>query len=180
MKHINITFILIMLFCMKGIRAFAYDIKVPNSDGVSIYYSYNGDGTSVSVCFDSSKKFFGNVVIHETITYNNKTYSVTSIGSSAFSGSTGLKSVTIPESVTSIGSDAFWGCSGLKSVTIPESVTSIRSEAFHSCTSLTSVTIPNSVTSIGSSAFSSCSGLKSVTIPESVTSIGGSAFSGCI
>ena len=39
--------------------------------------------------------------------------SVTSIGSSAFSGCSGLTSVKIPEGVTSIGSEAFWGCSGL-------------------------------------------------------------------
>ena len=82
--------------------------------------------------------------------------SVTSINSSAFSGCTGLTSITIPNSVTSIGSSAFYGCSGLTSVTIPNSVTSIGDWAFKECSSLTSVTIPNSVTSIGSSAFENC------------------------
>ena len=90
-----------------------------------------------------------------------------------------MTSVTIPNSVTSIGSSAFFGCSGLTSVTIPNSVTSIRSAAFRYCSGLTSVTIPNSVTSIGSYAFESCSGLSSVTISNSVTRIGSYAFSGC-
>ncbi|MBR3938887.1 MAG: leucine-rich repeat domain-containing protein, partial [Bacteroidales bacterium] len=85
-------------------------------------------------------------------------------------------SVTIPNSVTSIGSSAFSGCSGLTSVTIGNSVTSIGSNAFYGCSGLTSVTIGNSVTSIGSSAFYECSGLTSVTIPNSVTSIGYEAF----
>ncbi|MBQ8570786.1 MAG: leucine-rich repeat protein [Kiritimatiellae bacterium] len=68
----------------------------------------------------------------------------------------------ILDSVTTIGSGAFYGCSGLTSVTIGNSVTSIGSSAFEGCSSLTSVTIPDSVTSIGNSAFSGCSGLKFV------------------
>ena len=105
--------------------------------------------------------------------------SVTSIGSSAFSGCTGLTSVTIPNSVTSIGDLAFSGCTGLTSVTIPNSVISIGSNAFNGCTGLTSIEIPNSVTSIGDGAFYRCSGLTSVTIPNSVISIGGGAFAYC-
>ena len=105
--------------------------------------------------------------------------SVTSIGNSAFSGCTGLTSVTIPNSVTSIGESAFYDCSSLTSVTIPNSVTSIGEGAFSGCSGLTSVTIPNSVTTIGYYAFSGCTGLTSVTIPNSVTTIGDNAFSGC-
>ena len=105
--------------------------------------------------------------------------SVTSIGYAAFSGCSGLTSITIPNSVTSIGDYAFLGCSGLTTVTIPNSVTSIGVWAFGDCSGLTSVTIPNSVTSIGDNAFFGCSGLTSVTIPNSVTSIGDHAFYYC-
>ena len=104
--------------------------------------------------------------------------SVTSIGYGAFSGCSGLTSITIPNSVTSIDG-AFSGCSGLTSITIPNSVTSIKGGAFADCSGLSSVTIPNSVTSIGNSAFYGCSGLTSITIPNSVTSIGDHAFYGC-
>ena len=105
--------------------------------------------------------------------------SVTSIGDYAFSGCSGLTSITIPDSVTSIGDGVFSSCSGLTSITIPDSVTSIGDGVFSSCSGLTSITIPNSVTSIGEYAFSGCSGLTSITIPNSVTSIGEWAFSGC-
>ena len=93
--------------------------------------------------------------------------------------SAAIGEIIIPNSVTSIGSSAFYGCSGLTSVTIPNSVTSIGDYAFSGCSGLTSVTIPNSVTSIGEYAFAGCWGLTSVTIPNSVTNIGGGAFKGC-
>ena len=105
--------------------------------------------------------------------------SVTSIGSYAFNGCTGLTSVTIPDSVTSIGGSAFNGCTGLTSVTIPDSVTSIGYSAFDGCTGLTSVTIGKGVTSIGTYAFKNCTGLTSVTIPDSVITIESYAFEGC-
>ena len=117
--------------------------------------------------------------IPASVTYNGKTYSVTSIGYAAFYNCYGLTSVTIPNSVTSIGDGAFSECRNLTSVTIPNSVTSIGDFAFYECSGLTSVTIPNSVTSIGESAFQYCSGLTSVTIGNSVTSIGDYAFYCC-
>ena len=187
MKKLNITFLLTMLISMVGLNASAHDIEVKNADGKTIYYNFINDNTELAVTcrgsyYDSySNEYTGNVVIPESVTYNNnnKTYSVTSIGQYAFRGCSGLTSVTIPNSVTNIGEGAFYNCSGLTSVTIPNSVTSIGGAAFYGCSNLTSVTIPNSVTSIGHDAFRGCSGLTSVTIPNSVTSIGHDAFNGC-
>jgi len=105
--------------------------------------------------------------------------SVTSIGSSAFYGCSGLTSVTIPDSVTSISDHAFAHCTGLTSVTIPDSVTSIEEYTFDECTGLTSVTIGNGVTSIGRRAFYRCTDLTNVTIGKGVTSIEWEAFYRC-
>jgi len=91
----------------------------------------------------------------------------------------GLTSVTIPNTVTSIGSSAFSGCRGLTSVSLPASLTSIGDSAFSGCSSLTSVSFPASLTWIGDSAFSGCSRLTSVNFPASLTSIGKEAFLIC-
>ena len=121
--------------------------------------------------------------------------SVTSIGSSAFSGCSGLTSIIIPESVTSIGDDVFYDCSGLTSITIPfvggkadgsgETYFGYIFGAYsynyndnYVPASLKEVIITGG-TSIENSAFYGCSGLTSIIIPNSVTRIGYDAFSGC-
>jgi hypothetical protein len=104
---------------------------------------------------------------------------VMSIGYYAFSGCSGLTSITIPNTVKVIGQGAFSECNSLISVSIPNSVTSIGHRAFSYCNSLTSVNIPDSVTILDSYIFYSCSGLISVSIPNSVFSIGERAFYDC-
>ena len=148
-----------------------YNILTDKTNEVEVTYQYKGSSNNYS--------YLTTALIPETVTYNGTTYSVTSIGSSAFYYCKGLTSVTIGNSVTSIGKNAFYYCKGLTSVTIGNSVTSIGEDAFSDCYGLTSITIPNSVTSIGNMAFSDCSGLTSVTIGNSVTTIGSAAFYGC-
>ena len=73
-----------------------------------------------------------------------------------------VKEITISEDITSIGSYALYGCSGLTSVTIGNSVTSIGSSAFYGCSDIISIIIPGNVKSIGNSAFANCSELLDV------------------
>ena len=82
---------------------------------------------------DGCNSYSGSITIPETVVYSGTTFSVTSVGVSAFDGSSDLISVTIPNSVNSIGDYAFYECSGLTSITIPNSVTSIGESAFDGC-----------------------------------------------
>ena len=178
-------FLLSLLAILANISIYAHDIAVANEDGVTIYYRYVNNNTELAVTYQGtsyatySDEYSGNVVIPESVSYNGKTFSVTSIVNYAFRDCSSLTSIIIPESVISIGGYAFYGCSGLTSITIPNSVTTIGYSSFSGCFRLTSVTIPESLTSIGGEVFLGCSGLTSITIPESVTSIGKSAFDGC-
>ena len=107
--------ILTMLLCFAGTKTYAYDIAVPNSDGVTIYYNYINDGTELEVA-SGDNKYSGVVNIPSQVTYQGETTNVTSIGSSAFQYCSGLTSVTIPNSVTSIGQGAFGGCYRLNTI----------------------------------------------------------------
>ena len=174
--------IMAVAMMMLSLQAMAYEFSYIHQ-GKTLYYNATSDST-VEVTFyvnnnNNDVYATGDVVIPSTITCNNTTYSVTSIGRVAFICCSDLITVSIPNSVTSIGERAFDGCSKLTSVNIPNSVTSIERGVFRGCLVLTSVTIPNSVTSIGEMAFEYCSGLTSINIPNSVTSIGKSAFYGC-
>ena len=172
--HNSLRALFLSLTVLLSLPMLAVEVEI---NGIN--YDLNADATQATVV-SKSDKYSGDVVIPESVEYGVTTYSVTSIGTSAFVYCDGLTSVTIPNSVTSIGGSAFYDCDGLTSVTIPNSVKSIADQAFANCDGLTSVTIGNGVESIGTSAFVYCKGLTSVTIPNSVKSIGGSAFYDCI
>ena len=67
--------------------------------------------------------------------------------------------VVVPEGVISIGDSAFSGCTAMKSITIPEGVKSIGAFAFHNCESLEKITLRNPDIKIDQSAFYGCTEL---------------------
>lgn len=191
-------------------------IIIPDSVTSIGYYAFQNCSGLTSVTVESTNPVYhsaGNCLIEtasKTLILGCNTSvipsdgSVTSIGSSAFSGCSGLTSITIPDSVTSIGSSAFSGCSRLTGITISDNVTSIGETAFagtayysnssnwenhvlylgkYLITASTEIsgdyTIKSGTVVIADGSFENCSRLSGVIIPDSVTTIGNSAFKGC-
>ena len=185
-KHIHYMntkqLLLSLLMSIMSVSAFAEDVEING-----IRYSLNDETLEAEVA--RREEYSGDIIIPETVDYDGKTYSVTSIGIEAFYDCDGLTSITIPNSVTSIGERAFSYCYGLESIIVENGNTIydsrencnaiIETETNTLIVGCKNTVIPNSITIIGERAFSNCYGLTSITIPNSVTSIGEEAFYYC-
>ena len=120
-------------------------MRIEIIDGIK--YRLDEDELTAEVCQKMGYK--GDIIIPETVVFNEVTYRVTRIAEKTFDECKSLTSIVIPDSVTSIGRAAFDECSSLTSIVIPDGVTSIGKRAFFQCKSLKSITIPASVTCIG-------------------------------
>lgn len=151
------------------------------------------EGDSIKI--DSAKvlkSYSGDVVIPEMVTYNDETYSVTTIKTNAFANCN-LNSIEIPSSITNIRQGAFSNGSA-SSVKIKDLAAwcninfelnfqtnplSKASHLFLNGEEIHDLVIPDGVKTITNNAFYGFSGLTSVKIPSSVTSIGKECFWDC-
>ena len=93
------------------------------------------------------------IVIPASVTYNEETYRVSSIGEGAFPECYDLLSVTLPDGLDSICGSAFFWCTELKSINLPSSLKQIKSNAYTGCLSLTALSVPSTDVKISYMAF---------------------------
>ena len=127
------------------------------------------------------------VVIPQSITYNDVEYIVVAVGGynnytlwGKYYGNAqpAVKSITLPVTLKHIGQYCFYGSQNLTAIELPSGVEAIDPYAFYNCTSLT-IEFSDSLKTIGSYAFYNCTSLVNLTIPAKVTSIGERAFYQC-
>ncbi len=170
-----------------------FDFEV---DGFNYRVGENNTATLIA----KTPAYTGKIVIPNKVSYSGTTYSVTGIGESAFSGCSGLTSVTIPSSITKIDKDAFKNCSGLTAVHITDLAAwcnidfvegsgsgvpfssnplNYAHHLYLNGSEIKSLEIPQGVKTIKYAVFEGLSSITSLTIPSSVTLIGRNAFRGC-
>lgn len=154
----------------------AYAVTTFTQD--SIKYDVSTGNAVVTGCADSVT----NLVIPETVTYDDKEYTVVGIQDSAFDWvshrSLALETVDLSGLPLEIGSYAFRGQKSLTTVTGMDNITAVGDHMFTACTSMTSISNLSKVTSVGAQAFMNCSALTSIDGLNfsALTSIGQEAF----
>lgn len=124
---------------MLGIFLFSSNVHAYDFEVDGVYYNVTSEENfEVCVTYKALYKdtYEGNINIPSSVSYQNRTYSVTAIDEYSFYNCDSLKSVIIPNTITSIGRRAFEYSDGISSITIPNSVTSIGYEAFMDCSNL--------------------------------------------
>ena len=193
MKHLKQLVVALLLLCSATVCAHDFEV-----DG--IYYNITDEtNKTVEVTYSGSSygsvsnEYTGIVVIPSTVTYNDVIYNVTTIGSEAFGGCSGLTSITIPNSITTIGNNAFIGCSSLKELYFEDGSETLslgynegtfNNDALFNKCPLETLYLGrelsyNTAGKYGYSPFCNIKTLKNVTIGNSVTTIGDNAFRGC-
>lgn len=108
----------------------------------------NGNLINYKISSPNSVRVFlgdysGAITIPSSVPHNGIMYTVTAIDDTAFanySPSTGITSISLPNTIDSIGLFSFGGCTNLSTITFPSSVKLIKTRAFRGCTNLASIT----------------------------------------
>jgi hypothetical protein len=112
MRKLFVLFIISIL----PLSAFADAVQIG-----SLWYNLDESAKTAEVTSSGGDSYSGDIVIPSTVSYNDVTYSVKSIGEGAFYDRS-LHSVTIEEGVETIGNNAFENCTALANISNMDNV----------------------------------------------------------
>lgn len=152
--------------------SFASGVKASDFKSGDLYYTIVSENNAL-VRIDkapNNDRVSGDIVIPETVTYDDKTYTVCSMEDAVFNVS-GISSLNIEAPITVLPYFACHACHELVTVKLPSTLEGIGEKAFDSCTNLSEINIPDGLKRIEYGAFQTCKSLKAIKIPESVINI---------
>ena len=103
---VTLRFMLISLFAAMSMVMNAETVSYKTDDGFKYKLDTETKTAELSGCRISAIE----VVIPASVTYNDVSFTVTSLGAGCFKFCSSLTSVTIPDSVTSLGNMCFFYC----------------------------------------------------------------------
>lgn len=192
MKKINLIFLAVAFILLLTVFASSDDSSA--SDGKIVYE----DSTYMIISEDKAELRLdhvdspGAVTIPETIRYEGKEYTVTTVHSDALLDATEMTSITFPRTISALFGNLFSNCCMLSEIYVDPDNPNYRSNEgiltskdgwklirYPCARQGTQFTADSSIDCISNSAFCNCVNLESVILSNKVTSIGSSAFYGC-
>lgn len=176
MKNIKVVLLLVSLLLGTG-SAVAHDFSatvgnqrlffnITDTVSPSAMVTYKG-----SIAEGSVPEVSGEIDIPSKVKNGNVVYTVTAIGSKAFSGAVDLTGVIIPSTINHIGDFAFEGCSSLEKVVFPGTQLKMGQGVFFKCTSIKDISFGSDWSIVDLTPYRWSDSLRSVSIPAKVAKI---------
>lgn len=134
----------------------------------------------------------GSIVIPDTVTKGESTYTVIGINQYAFANCAWINTISLGKNISSVEPSAFRGCKNLTAITVsPDNLQFADQDGvlFDKCglylyaypagRTDSTYTIPDSCNTVGTMSFSDAVNLTSISVPNSVKNIGAKAFAQC-
>lgn len=169
--------ILLAWLLFLGSLAQAHDFVV-TLDGQKVYFNiksqknrtaevtYNG-----SIAQHAPSYFEGELTIPEKVKHNDIVYTVTGIGSKAFSGADKLTGIILPSGIQTIGDFAFEGCTSLSKIIFPGGIVKFGQGVFFRCDKIQDISFGSDWKELDLKMFRWSDSLTVVTIPAKIERI---------
>jgi hypothetical protein len=134
-KILSVVLSIILLVTVIPVSTFTASAAISGTCGTNLTWSYNSSTETLAISGTGAMNDYSISTAYD----GTDAYVTSAPWSTSYKT---MKTVVISSGVTSIGSFAFYGCTGLTSITIPDPVTSIGYGAFSGCSSLEEITLP--------------------------------------